>query len=432
MKLRSVLVCLVILVSLALPLFANVETYYKDPMLMAVYQGDVKYITAHKADINKRYPEMMGGSALFVFRFGTVPDASISTLLKLGALVDFEDENKRTPLFWAAFTQAAELVRTLITAGADVNHQDIYTMTALSAPAQINASPIAKILLDAGANAAYVDQYGKSAMDYSRESKYFVDSAPAFQALLKQYLPKGSNSPAAKPRPPTPTPSVTAETKAMILRKLALLTPGQNVVKPTPSVKPVQPVATPESEAVRLSNAVAGNDGDFVASFTGDINQALDANGTTALMVASNAENADMVDALLAAKAKVNQKMKTGFSALMLAVAKGNMAILDTLIAAGADVNAKITQGQSVLMIAVNLGQPGVIQALIEAGADVNARDPKGLTALMYAAAKGQYAPVKVLLAAGAKATTVAADGSTALDYAKDSRIYQLIATGED
>jgi uncharacterized protein len=92
-----------------------------------------------------------------------------------------------------------------------------------------------------------------------------------------------------------------------------------------------------------------------------------------------------------------------GVTPLVLAVEAGNLEIVNALIAAGADVNHALPEGETVLMTAARAGNAPVIQALVRHGARLEAREGfYGETALIWAAAAGHADAVRALLDAGA------------------------------
>ena len=116
-----------------------------------------------------------------------------------------------------------------------------------------------------------------------------------------------------------------------------------------------------------------------------DVN-AKDNDGLTALMVAANNRNSEVVQELINAGADVNAKSFVGMTALMFAAKKGDSKITKALMNAGADVNAKDMNGSTPLIYAATSNKnPEVIRTLVELGADVNAKDNEGNTALSIA-----------------------------------------------
>jgi ankyrin repeat protein len=147
-----------------------------------------------------------------------------------------------------------------------------------------------------------------------------------------------------------------------------------------------------------------------------DVN-ARDDYGETPLMFASGKGHAAIVGLLLKAGADVNAQTPSGSSALILAAKRGELAVVRLLLQAGADVKAR-DHGTALTLAAWN-GSIPVVQALIAKGADVNAKSETGMTALMYMAAKGNVTVVRELIEKGADVNAKNLEGHTALEFAQ-------------
>jgi uncharacterized protein len=130
---------------------------------------------------------------------------------------------------------------------------------------------------------------------------------------------------------------------------------------------------------------------------------AADADGTTALHWAVQADDVELARALLGAGAQVRAANRYGVTPLALAAVNGNAAMTDLLLNAGADPNAASGEGETVLMAAARTGRPEPVRLLLARGADPNARERAfGETALMWAAGHGHADAVRALAAGGA------------------------------
>jgi ankyrin repeat protein len=129
-----------------------------------------------------------------------------------------------------------------------------------------------------------------------------------------------------------------------------------------------------------------------------DVN-AVETDGTTALMWAVRANDVDLVRQLLKAGANVRAANRYGVTPLTLAAANGNAAVTKLLLDGGADANTAYPEGETVLMTAARTGTPEVLQLLLDHGAAVNAKESQmGETALMWAAAENHPDAVAVLV----------------------------------
>ena len=122
----------------------------------------------------------------------------------------------------------------------------------------------------------------------------------------------------------------------------------------------------------------------------------------TALITASMNGQLDVVQALIAANADINDKEYQGVTALVWASWRGHLEVVQALIAAKADINARNNIGETALMWASERGHLEVVQALIAAKAGINDKDNGDNTALMMASERGHLEVVQALIAANA------------------------------
>ena len=188
-----------------------------------------------------------------------------------------------------------------------------------------------------------------------------------------------------------------------------------------------------------------------------DVNEA-QPDGTRPIHWAVYRVDYELLDALLARKAKVDVTNEFGATPLAEAAKLGDARLVKKLLDAGAGPEAANADGQTALMLAIKTGELPVVEMLIKAGANVNAVEKfHNQTPLMWAAAAPKNAGemVKMLLAKGAsvKARALAYDwpsqitsepraqyrpvgGLTALLYAAREGCYDcveaLLAAGAD
>jgi uncharacterized protein len=165
--------------------------------------------------------------------------------------------------------------------------------------------------------------------------------------------------------------------------------------------------------------------------------------GSTPLAEAAKLADARMIKTLLDAGARPDIPNQDGETALMLAIKTGELPAVEMLIKAGANVNARETfHNQTALMWAAaapkNAGE--MVKLLLSKGAGVKSRalysdwpsqitsEPRaqyrpvgGLTALLYAARGGCYECVEALIGAGADANVPTPEGVTPLMIALDN-----------
>src|ERR1043165_8656121 len=118
-----------------------------------------------------------------------------------------------------------------------------------------------------------------------------------------------------------------------------------------------------------------------------DVNEA-QPDGTRPIHWAVFKVDYELLDALIAKKAKADVTNEFGANPLAEAVTVTDAQIVKTLLAAGAGVEGANLDGETALMLAIKTGELPIVQMLISAGANVNTAEKEHLqTPLMYAAA---------------------------------------------
>jgi ankyrin repeat protein len=144
-----------------------------------------------------------------------------------------------------------------------------------------------------------------------------------------------------------------------------------------------------------------------------DVN-AVDRDGSTALLWAVRAGDVETTRLLLGAGAKPSLANRLGMTPLALATANGDAAIISLLLAAGADVNAPDIAGETPLMSAARSGSVAAVRTLLDKGATIETTDRSSQqTALMIAVRENQPAVVKLLIERGAVIDTKTRVGNT-------------------
>src|SRR6188472_1515185 len=135
-----------------------------------------------------------------------------------------------------------------------------------------------------------------------------------------------------------------------------------------------------------------------------DVNEA-QPDGTRPIHWAVYRVDYDLMDALIAKKAKVDVTNEFGSTPLAEAAKQGDVRMVKTLLAAGSGTEGANADGQTALLIAIKNGDLPIFNMLIDAGAKVNVVEKvQDQTPLMWAAAANRNAAemVKVLIAKGA------------------------------
>lgn len=144
-----------------------------------------------------------------------------------------------------------------------------------------------------------------------------------------------------------------------------------------------------------------------------------DPSGNVALVLALQAENFAVADALMARPdLNVNAVNQSGESALMMAALRGNLAWCERLLARGARIDKP---GWTALHYAATGPEPKIVKLLLDRGAVVDAESPDKTTPLMMAARYGPEESVTLLLAKGADPKRINARNMNAADFAQGS-----------
>ena len=164
----------------------------------------------------------------------------------------------------------------------------------------------------------------------------------------------------------------------------------------------------------------------------------------SALLLAAAIGDAEVLEAILAETPELDSKsvdsmdpdIRLEETALSVAIEHRNVDLVRSLVAAGANVNLTINAGTTPLMIAARKGDVAILKILFDANADVEAVDGFGKTALVYAihCAVGWFmakledgeAAARFLIGKGARIDVVDHDGRTPLMSAASGRSADL------
>jgi ankyrin repeat protein len=163
----------------------------------------------------------------------------------------------------------------------------------------------------------------------------------------------------------------------------------------------------PQTQSGQLASVI--QEGRRAAAFAmiqagADVNEA-QLDGTRPIHWAVYRVDYDLVDALIARKARVDVANEFGHTPLAEAVKQGDARMVKTLLSAGSGTEGANEDGQTALMVAIKNGDLPIFEMLIDAGAKVNVVEKvQDQTPLMWAAAATRNAAemVKGLIAKGA------------------------------
>ena len=185
-------------------------------------------------------------------------------------------------------------------------------------------------------------------------------------------------------------------------------------VRPGTSLATTQPDQIPRkfmTPLMRAADAGHLNDVRRLLKAGADVNKKLDGLGLTALMLAARRGHLEIVTVLLKAGADPNAAGGVAhfgfYTPLIMAMNRQNknrLEVIDALIAAGARLNPPPPFPESPLDAAVKANDIEMISALLKRGSDVNWEDGRGRTALATAVTLGEpnVEVVRLLLNTGA------------------------------
>ena len=326
-------------------------------------------------------------------------------LLAAGARVNAQDRDHVTALMLAAMVSSAESVELLLHSGAEVNSKTVSGQTALMLAAALAKRNVVQTLLGAKPDVNTQDEDGWTALDWAD-----LNNDQQVPELLRQAGGREG---------------------------------------------PVKFVAS------ELVNAAGEGDIATVRRLMdrADVN-ATDHAGHTALVMAAETGQIEMVKFLLSAGANPNitdnvrprglamivsegvviagidevieTKRYQGITPLGFAARFGHAEIIRILLEAGAKVNMKTGNFTPLLLGVQGEERSETVRQLLNAGAEVNVQDKEGMTPLMIAALRRDKATVRLLLDHGANTQLKDKDGNTALWWARDAKdIVALLKAAE-
>jgi hypothetical protein len=146
--------------------------------------------------------------------------------------------------------------------------------------------------------------------------------------------------------------------------------------------------------------------------------------GLTPLWFASQNGHSDAVQALLNAKAEVdNARPADGVTPLLQASYKGHIDIVNMLLEAKAEIDKANHEGVTPLSMASQNGHSGPVEALLRAKAEVDKARQDGVTPLFMANKNGHIKIVQTLITHDANPNLASNQGYTALSVARSDML---------
>jgi ankyrin repeat protein len=355
--------------------------------------GCLETLLRHGASATKELPS--GATPLHTAAIGG-DQRTIELLCKAGGSVTALAENNRTPLHNCAITGNAKAAAALIKHGAPVDSVDAEGCTPLMRAVMKNHAQIARVLLENGADPDVIVR-----TESTQLYPLFVAAMNGYIEVIRVLLEKGANVFAKLDGVPSPLDAATHnghETSAKLiaaeiklknveakaekdgnelqsqLEKAWKDLDGEALRKIAESIHFGKLPLIRRLSVLAVNGDLAGVNELLASGLKPDLELIPTTVDIPPVIAASMREgNADVVCALLAAGANPNALRADGSSSLLIASSNGDIATVRALLEAGANSSHSLPNGQTVLMSAVVNGQTKVIDLLMDAGADVNA-----------------------------------------------------------
>lgn len=369
----------------------NAEYHEKTPLMFATAFNNTEIMSLlveYNADIHQFIAD---NSAIHTATFfGNVE--AVEFLLKAGVSPDHHKSgNNFTPLMMAASLMKESIILLLIKNGADINLKDGTGFSALAKVCVEGKYSMAKLLLENGAN--------PNLQTNRRQSILFLSCIQGYDKIAQLLLDFNAD-------PNTPTSDGTTPLIMACHQKY------YKIVKILLQVGVSVDVQADSSVNKMTALHIASNYNDtqmmtLLLNANANVN-IQDIQGLTPLHLACSNENEEMVIHFLEAGADPNITEKSGMTSLHYACSRSNEGIVRLLLhddnKTKTNVNVLTTTGHTPLAIAAVKGNTKIAEMLLAEGADVELeKDSQGWTPIFYAAAGGHLDIVNLLIKHGAE-----------------------------
>ncbi|OXB54970.1 hypothetical protein ASZ78_012746 [Callipepla squamata] len=324
--------------------------------------------------------------------------------------------NVLPPLVQAIFNGDPDEVRALIFKKEDVNFQDNEKRTPLHAAAYLGDAEIIELLILSDVLIKILNAYRRS-----KQAKKMLSFCDAVQVLLKH----SADVNARDKNWQTPLHIAAANKAVKCAEALVPLLSNVNV--------------SDRAGRTALHHAAFSGHVEMVSlllSRGANIN-AFDKKDRRAIHWAAYMGHIEVVKLLVAHGAEVTCKDKKSYTPLHAAAASGMISVVKYLLNLGVDMNEPNAYGNTPLHVACYNGQDVVVNELIDCGANVNQMNEKGFTPLHFAAASTHGALcLELLVCNGADVNMKSKDGKTPLHmtaiHGRFSRSQTIIQNGAE
>lgn len=302
-----------------------------------------------------------------------------------------------TPLMLAVANGHKGVAELLLTQGAEVGTQEKKNgQAALCIAAAAGHADIARLLLDKGADV--------NARSRTQQTALMVAVIKGHKDVMDLLLSRGSDINAQDNEGNTPL----------------LFAMG---VGPKEMVEPLLAAGADvnllyKEEKSALILALYGGYEDLAAMFLehgANVNVRMKDTRATPLFLAAARGNEKLVQMTLAKKPELDAKDSRGRTPLHIAAEHGYGKVANLLLDAGADIESKNMGKQTPLYVAVKNGKKDITSLILDKEANVNPKDCEDQTPLLVAVAKGHTDIVELLLSKGADPNIIDVSGQHSL-----------------
>lgn len=280
----------------------------------------------------------------------------VKMLLDNGADLNIRDIDDSTPLFYAAYSGHADIIKLLLEyktgkSKEDVNVQNIYGSTPLHiASGDKEKVDVVRVLIEHGANVNATDKHNSTPLHFATEYKN--------KNVVALLLENGANPNAESIGNYTPL-HFAAKWEEMDIVDLLLSKAVEINIRSTHNLTPLDLAI--RSGNVKLVKLLLNNG----SNVNGE-----DKNGCTPLHFAVEQGNPNIIELLLTSGAKVDIRNKDNITPLAVAVRKEHIDVVQLLLAKGASANVQDAYGGTSLHIAAKMQNLEIVKLLLKSGAN--------------------------------------------------------------
>jgi ankyrin repeat protein len=356
----------------------------------------VKMLIENGADLNQTNNNGWSSLTIALSRDAQRP-AKLSSLtnylIGLNANIDIPSPEVDKIAFSAAASGNNEVLNYLLGLGYDLESRNSKNETLLMTAIVAQKTETVKMLLKKGADWSVQDSSGWSALMKSLYVSASKGQKPdAIALILMEY---GATVEGGSPQGIETAFAAAAHGSSEILKLLL-----ENSLAPTVKNNQNNTLLMAGIKHISVVNLMIG--------YQVPINT-VNAQGMSALLLASENGNVESLTSVILAGADLNQKDKTGQSALFYTARSGNVELSRKLLVAGISVFGTDKEGNTPLHAASEKGVPETVRLLLTAGIYVDSSNSKGETPLILSDKNSKYSIEirQILITAGAKVPVV-------------------------